>query len=77
MESGLIVRESAPYSSSDAVDYAISYHAEPQGIPCVELEIHQDLIRDPVGESTWSRGVSSALAEAKEVFFRLFPLAGL
>jgi predicted N-formylglutamate amidohydrolase len=68
-ESDLIIGDNEPYSGSDAVDYTIPYHAELRGIPYVELEIRQDLIRDQEGQSTWARRVAKALSEAEQMFF--------
>jgi len=72
-ESGLIIGDNEPYSGSDAVDYTIPFHAELRGIPYVEIEIRQDLIRDWEGQSTWARKVASALSESEEMFFRSYP----
>lgn len=63
-EPGLIVAENRPYALSDATDYTVPYHAEARGLPCVEIEIRQDLIRSDAGQAEWSGRIGSALEEA-------------
>ncbi len=53
-EGDLVVGDNAPYSVSDATDYAIPVHAEARGLPHVELEIRQDLIADAAGQQAWA-----------------------
>jgi predicted N-formylglutamate amidohydrolase len=65
----LMVGDNEPYSGSDAVDYTIPYHAELRGIPYVELEIRQDLIRNQEGQSAWAHRIARALSEAEEMFY--------
>lgn len=63
-ERGLVVAENRPYALSDATDYTVPYHAEARGLPCVEIEIRQDLIREEAGQAQWARRIGSALEEA-------------
>jgi predicted N-formylglutamate amidohydrolase len=63
-ERGLIVAQNRPYALNDATDYTVPYHAEARGLPCVEIEIRQDLIRDEAGQAQWARRIASALEEA-------------
>ncbi len=72
-ESALVIADNEPYSGSDDLDYTISVHAELRGIPYVELEIRQDLIRDQESQKAWARRVASALSEAEQIFFSLYP----
>lgn len=64
-DSRLIVGENEPYAASDATDYTIVVHGEARGLPHVELEVRQDLLRDASGREEWaerfSRGLDSAL----------------
>ncbi|MCW5581246.1 MAG: N-formylglutamate amidohydrolase [Luteimonas sp.] len=53
-EGDLVVGDNAPYSVSDATDYAIPVHAEARGLAHVELEIRQDLIADAAGQRAWA-----------------------
>jgi predicted N-formylglutamate amidohydrolase len=67
-EHGLVVAENRPYALSDATDYTVPYHAEARGLPCVEIEIRQDLIRDEAGQAQWAQRIGSALKEAWRSF---------
>jgi predicted N-formylglutamate amidohydrolase len=69
-ERGLVVAENRPYALSDATDYTVPYHAEARGLPCVEIEIRQDLIRDEAGQAQWAQRIGSALEEAWRGFDR-------
>lgn len=63
-ERGLVVAENRPYALSDATDYTVPHHAESRGLPCVEIEIRQDLIRSAAGQAEWAERVARALEEA-------------
>jgi predicted N-formylglutamate amidohydrolase len=63
-ERGLVVAENTPYALSDANDYTVPHHAEARGLPCVEIEIRQDLIRDEAGQAQWAQRIGGALEEA-------------
>jgi predicted N-formylglutamate amidohydrolase len=52
-ESELAVGDNEPYSVDDHSDYGINVHGEHRGLPCVEIEIRQDLIADREGQATW------------------------
>ena len=67
-EPGLVVADNRPYALSDATDYTVPYHAESRGLPCVEIEIRQDLIREAAGQAEWARRIGRALEEAWQRF---------
>jgi predicted N-formylglutamate amidohydrolase len=67
-EPGLVVAENRPYVLSDATDYTVPYHAEARGLPCVEIEIRQDLIRDEAGQAKWAQRIGASLQEAWRQF---------
>ena len=50
-----------PYSVGDDTDYAIPVHGERRGLPCVEFEIRNDLIRTEDKASEWARILAQAL----------------
>ena len=52
-EPGLVVGCNEPYAASDLTDFSLVHHGESRGIPCVEIEIRQDLIGDPVAQNAW------------------------
>lgn len=53
-EGGIVVGDNEPYSARTGTDYTIIRHPEPTGIPCVMLEIRQDLIADQAGALAWA-----------------------
>jgi predicted N-formylglutamate amidohydrolase len=63
-ERGLVVAENRPYFLSDATDYTVPHHAEARALPCVEIEIRQDLIRDAAGQVEWAQRIGAALEAA-------------
>lgn len=60
----LVVGINQPYFVSDETDYTVPVHGEARGIPCVELEIRNDLLGDPAGIARWTEIVVAAVAEA-------------
>jgi predicted N-formylglutamate amidohydrolase len=50
--------DNQPYAM-DGIDYTIPFHADPRGLPYLELEIRQDLIADGAGQDE----VAALLAE--------------
>jgi len=48
-DEGFVVGDNEPYSGKAPADYTIDNHAEPRGLPCVGIEIRQDLVNDPAG----------------------------
>jgi predicted N-formylglutamate amidohydrolase len=67
-EPGLVIAENRPYALSDATDYTVPHHGEARGLPCVEIEIRQDLIRDETGQAEWAQRISGALEAAWQRF---------
>ena len=67
-EPELHVADNEPYFVSDATDYTIPYHAEARGLPHVEIEIRQDLLRDDAGQLQWAARIVSALRDAEHAF---------
>ncbi len=63
-EPGLVVAENEPYFLSDATDYTVPRHAEARGLLHVEIEIRQDLVREPEGQERWARLLCAALGSA-------------
>lgn len=63
-EGDLTVGNNAPYAVSDLTDYGVPRHAEPRGLPHVEIEIRQDLIADAAGQTTWAARMARLLTAA-------------
>jgi predicted N-formylglutamate amidohydrolase len=67
-ESELEIADNTPYFVSDETDYTIPVHAERRGLPHVEIEIRQDLVRDETGQIEWARRIADALQAAERTF---------
>jgi predicted N-formylglutamate amidohydrolase len=63
-ETDLKVGENEPYGPWDGVYHTLSRHGEARGLPCVMIEIRNDLIADPDGQVNWAERLASALPAA-------------
>jgi predicted N-formylglutamate amidohydrolase len=64
LEGDLVVGENQPYRVSDLTDYTVPVHGEQRGLPHVEIEIRQDLITDPPGQTAWAERLARLLPAA-------------
>jgi predicted N-formylglutamate amidohydrolase len=64
LEGDLIVGDNAPYALAGDSDYSVPTHAEQRGLPHVEIEIRQDLIATPEGQTAWARRLARLFATA-------------
>jgi predicted N-formylglutamate amidohydrolase len=53
-EPDLIVGDNEPYAANEATDYGLVEHGERRGLPCVELEIRQDLLDSASERAVWA-----------------------
>ncbi len=67
-EPGLTIADNQPYFVSDETDYTIPRHAEARGLPHVEIEIRQDLLRAEAGQAEWAQRMIKVLREAERLF---------
>lgn len=65
-DSGLEVGDNQPYAPSDGVYHTLERHAEAHGLPCLMLEIRNDLIRDTPGQLSWAKRLAPLLLRAFE-----------
>lgn len=72
-EAGLIIGDNDPYALSDLSDYTLPRHAEKRGLPHVELEIRQDLVRTGDGQAEWARRLTQVLSTAATAFAAAYP----
>jgi predicted N-formylglutamate amidohydrolase len=63
-EPGLVVGDNEPYRVTDTSDYTVIVHGERRAIPCVEIEIRQDLITDDDGQAQWAERFARLLQRA-------------
>jgi predicted N-formylglutamate amidohydrolase len=69
-EPGLVVGDNQPYRVSDRTDYTIPVHGERRRLPHVGIEIRQDLIADPAGQTEWAECLTRLLPLAAAAFLR-------
>jgi predicted N-formylglutamate amidohydrolase len=72
----LVAGHNVPYSGDDPSGYTIHVHGEERGVPCVAVEIRQDLIDTHHGAQTWAGIMSGAIQETlnKTRPFELVPI---
>jgi predicted N-formylglutamate amidohydrolase len=58
------VGNNAPYAM-DATDYSVPRHAFPLDLRYAEIEVRQDLIEEPDGQTTWARKLRDAARDAR------------
>ena len=63
-EGDLVVGDNEPYAVSDRSDFSLIQHGERRNIPCVELELRQDLIADGAGQRAWAERLARVLVAA-------------
>ncbi len=61
---GLVVADNEPYAMDDESDYTVPFHAERRGLPCLEIEVRHDLIREVEGQRRMARLLAAALLPA-------------
>jgi predicted N-formylglutamate amidohydrolase len=64
----LVVGDNEPYAADPNGDFGLIQHAEARSLPCVELEIRQDLIADERGQALWGEKFARWIVEASAVF---------
>ena len=60
----LRVGDNQPYVPSHGVYHTLDRHAEAHGLPCVMIEIRNDLIADAVGQRAWAERLAPLLQHA-------------
>jgi predicted N-formylglutamate amidohydrolase len=63
-EGDLFVGENEPYRVSDLTDYTVPVHGERRHLPHVEIEIRQDQITEPAGQTAWAERLARLLPAA-------------
>lgn len=58
---GVCVGDNEPYSGRHPNDYTVDVHAEQPGLPCVGVEVRQDLVDHPGGVERWAGILGDAL----------------
>ena len=60
-QSGLVAGNNEPYSGRHPADFTIDHHGERAGLPCVSLEIRQDLLATEAGIESWVSLIENGL----------------
>ncbi len=60
-EGGLVITDNEPYALDWSRDYTVPEHGERRGIPSLEIEIRQDLITEPEGQTAIAERLAPAL----------------
>jgi predicted N-formylglutamate amidohydrolase len=63
-ERELTFADNEPYFLSDETDFTIPQHGEARGLPHVEIEVRQDLVREDEGQAAWATRLAHALTHA-------------
>jgi predicted N-formylglutamate amidohydrolase len=61
---GLEVGDNEPYAPENGVYHTLDRHAEAHGLPCVMIEVRNDLISEPSGQRAWADRLAPLLARA-------------
>jgi len=65
-EGDLVVGANEPYAITDTSDYTVPVHGEGRGLEHVEIEIRQDLIAEPNGQTAWAQRMARLLTAAEK-----------
>lgn len=60
-EADLTVGDNEPYGPWDGVYHTLSRHGEARDLPCVMIEIRNDLIAGPDGQRAWAERLAASL----------------
>lgn len=60
-EPGLLVGDNEPYALDDASDYTLPVHGEGRGVPCVGIELRQDLLASAPARAAWAARLATAI----------------
>jgi predicted N-formylglutamate amidohydrolase len=66
-EPDLTVGDNAPYAVTEDSDYSVPTHGEKRGLPHIEIEIRQDLIATPEGQTAWANRFAQWLTKADAI----------
>lgn len=71
----LVVGDNQPYSGMHFAGYTMAHHAVLRGLPCVMIEVRQDLVADDAGVARWAGILQRALAPilGDESLYRIRP----
>lgn len=62
----LVIGDNEPYAPRNGVYHTLDRHAEAHGLPCVMIEVRNDLIADAAGQRTWADRLAPLFVRALE-----------
>jgi predicted N-formylglutamate amidohydrolase len=65
-DSGLCVGANEPYAPDAGVYHTVGRHGEQRGLACAMIELRQDLIAQPEGQSRWAARLAREFTQALE-----------
>ena len=65
----LCLGDNQPYSISERTDYTVPVHGERRAIPCLQIEVRQDLIAEEVGQLVWASRLAELLERGYQRLF--------
>lgn len=60
----LVIGDNEPYSGQDRFYYTLNRHAQAHGLPCLMIEIRNDLIKFPSDQTVWANSLAPMLVKA-------------
>lgn len=63
-QSEIIIGDNEPYAPTDGVYHSMALHGEKHALPCVMLEIRNDLLADQQSQADWAKRLAKAIQTA-------------
>ncbi len=63
-DSSLVIGDNQPYSGQDRFYYTLNRHAQAHGLPCLMIEIRNDLIKTSSDQAAWAARLAPLLKTA-------------
>jgi len=60
----LVIGDNEPYSGQDRFYYTLNRHAQAHGLPCLMIEIRNDLLQNASDQDKWARILAPMLTKA-------------
>jgi predicted N-formylglutamate amidohydrolase len=70
-DAALVVGDNQPYTVTDTTDYGVPVHGEARGLPCVLIELRNDLISEEDGACAWAQRLHDAYREIEPALLDL------
>ena len=64
VDPALVIGENEPYSGQDRFYYTLNRHAQAHGLPCLMIEMRNDLIKNASDQAAWAKILAPMLKRA-------------